>query len=309
MITSQQSLDMETMFRETSRYVTYTMLRAWTQSFLGIKAMVRIRHIFLDGYGVLDVRTTLFDVYHWETLLITHQGNSQVKDNKIDLLVQQYEQFTIPKKESIDNAFAKFNTIITSLKALDEGFSSKNYVWKFLRALHLKWRVKFTTIEESKDLTSLSLDVLIGNLKIYDVIIKKDSKIVKGKREQSRPLALNAKKESSDEEKKSFQRSQDDKNGKSERKCFRCRDLNHLIGECSKPPRNKNQRAFAGGSWRDSGEDEEEKIKDKTCLMAQVSNEVLYETELYSDDLPSIDDSELDSEYRRLCNMGLKSHI
>nr|GEV55083.1 DUF4219 domain-containing protein/UBN2 domain-containing protein [Tanacetum cinerariifolium] len=101
----------------------------------------------------------------WDTLLITHQGNSQVKDNKIDLLVQQYEQFTIPEEESIDNAFARFNIIITSLKALDEGFSSKNYVRKFLRALHLRWRAKVTAIEESKDLTSLSLDELIGNLK------------------------------------------------------------------------------------------------------------------------------------------------
>ncbi|GKE16974.1 hypothetical protein Tco_1424551 [Tanacetum coccineum] len=72
----------------------------------------------------------------WDTLLITHQGNSQVKDNKIDLLVQQYEQFKILEEESIDNGFARFNTIITSLKALDEGFSSKNYVRKFLRALH-----------------------------------------------------------------------------------------------------------------------------------------------------------------------------
>ncbi|GKB97420.1 hypothetical protein Tco_0983557 [Tanacetum coccineum] len=108
----------------------------------------------------------------WDTLLITHQGNSQVKDNKIDLLVQQYEQFTIPEEESIDNAFARFNTIITSLKALDEGFSSKNYVRKFLRALHPKWRAKVTAIEESKDLTSLSLDELIGNLKVYEVIIK-----------------------------------------------------------------------------------------------------------------------------------------
>ena len=74
----------------------------------------------------------------WDSLLITHQGNSQVKDNKIDLLVQQYEQFTIPEEESIDNAFVRFNTIITSLKALDENFSSKNFVWKFLRALHPK---------------------------------------------------------------------------------------------------------------------------------------------------------------------------
>ncbi|GJT24862.1 hypothetical protein Tco_0894799 [Tanacetum coccineum] len=78
-----------------------------------------------------------------------------------------------------DNAQIEFNTIITSLKALDEGFSSKNYVRKFLRALHPKWRAKVTAIEESKDLTSLSLDELIGNLKVYEVIIKNDSEMVK----------------------------------------------------------------------------------------------------------------------------------
>ncbi|GJU50660.1 putative reverse transcriptase domain-containing protein [Tanacetum coccineum] len=77
----------------------------------------------------------------------------------------------IPEEESIDNAFAKFNTIITSLKALDEGFSSKNCVRKFLRALHLKWRAKVMAIEESKNLTTLSLDELIGNLKVYEEII------------------------------------------------------------------------------------------------------------------------------------------
>jgi len=74
----------------------------------------------------------------WQSLIITHQGNSQVKDNKIDLLVQQYEQFVISEDETIDSAFARFNTIITSLKALDESFSSKNFVRKFLRALHPK---------------------------------------------------------------------------------------------------------------------------------------------------------------------------
>ncbi|GJY44703.1 zf-CCHC domain-containing protein [Tanacetum coccineum] len=93
--------------------------------------------------------------------------------------------------ESIDSAFARFNTIITSLKALDEGYSSKNYVRKFLRALHPKWRAKVTAIEESKDLTSLSLDELIGNLKVHEMIIKKDSKIVKAKVER-KSLALKA---------------------------------------------------------------------------------------------------------------------
>ncbi|GJX70766.1 UBN2 domain-containing protein [Tanacetum coccineum] len=70
----------------------------------------------------------------------------------------------------------------------------------FGEALHPKWRAKVMAIKELKDLTSLSLDKLIGNLKVYEVIIKKDSEIVKCKREQSRSLALKAKKESSDEE-------------------------------------------------------------------------------------------------------------
>ncbi|GJU01058.1 retrovirus-related pol polyprotein from transposon TNT 1-94 [Tanacetum coccineum] len=180
----------------------------------------------------------------------------------------------IPKTK-LDECFARFNTVITSLKALDESFSSKNYVTKFLRALHPKWRAKVTAIEESKDLTSLSLDEL---------------------------TELKAKKESSDEEcstsgsedeeyavaerdfkkffktrgrfmrqhrndKKTFQRSRDDKNDKSDKKCFRCGDPDHLIGECLKPPKDKNQRAFVGGSWSDSGEEDDEKVNNETCLV------------------------------------------
>ncbi|GJY07736.1 hypothetical protein Tco_0374790 [Tanacetum coccineum] len=72
--------------------------------------------------------------------------------------------------------------------------------------------------------------------------------MVKGKREQSRSLALKAKNESSDEE-SSTSDSEDEE----------CGDPNHLIGECPKPPRSKNQRAFVGGTWGDSGEDEDEK--------------------------------------------------
>ncbi|GKB23016.1 hypothetical protein Tco_0862417 [Tanacetum coccineum] len=60
-------------------------------------------------------------------------------------------------------------------------------------------RAKVTAIEESKDLTSISLDELISNLKVNEVIIKKDSKIVKGKGERMRSLPLTNKHESSDE--------------------------------------------------------------------------------------------------------------
>nr|GEZ86265.1 serine/threonine protein kinase SRPK1 [Tanacetum cinerariifolium] len=85
-------------------------------------------------------------------------------------------------------------------KALDEGFSSKKYVRKFLRALHPKWRAKVMEIEESKDLSSLALDELIKNLKVYEVVMKKDSKIYKGKKKRVKSTALKSKKESSDDE-------------------------------------------------------------------------------------------------------------
>ncbi|GJZ14020.1 hypothetical protein Tco_0549250, partial [Tanacetum coccineum] len=68
----------------------------------------------------------------------------------------------------------------------------------FFQPFRLK-RAKVTTIEESKDLTSLSLDELIRNLKVHEMIIKKDSEIVKAKGER-KSLALQAKKDSSDEE-------------------------------------------------------------------------------------------------------------
>ncbi|GKD24473.1 zf-CCHC domain-containing protein [Tanacetum coccineum] len=157
------------------------------------------------------------------------------------------------------------------------------------------------------------------------MIIKKDSKIVKAKVERQ-SLALKAKKGSSDEEcstsgsedeeyamvvrdfkkffkrrgrfvrqprndKKTFQRSRDDKNGKSDRKCFRCGDPNHLIGECPKSPKDKNQRAFVEGSWSDSGEEDDEKVK---------------ESSYFGDENSSIDDIALDNEYDKLCKMSLK---
>nr|GFC20394.1 zf-CCHC domain-containing protein [Tanacetum cinerariifolium] len=137
--------------------------------------------------------------------------------------------------------------------------------------------------------------------------MEKDSEIYKGKKERIKSIALKAKKESSDdetstfgsndeeyamtvrnfkkffrrkgkfvrqprEEKKSF-RQRDEKKGKSERKCCRCGDPNHLIGNCPKPSRNKDQKAFIGGSWRDSENDAKDKTNDETCLVDQSSNE------------------------------------
>ncbi|GKE56290.1 zf-CCHC domain-containing protein, partial [Tanacetum coccineum] len=107
-------------------------------------------------------------------------------------------------------------------------------------------------------------------------------------------------------DKKAFQRSRDNKNGKGDRKCFRCGDPNHLIGECPKPPKDKNQRAFVEGSWSDSNEEDDEKVKDETCLVTHASSEVCSESSNFSDENSSIDDIALDNEYDKLCKMSLK---
>ncbi|GKF35858.1 hypothetical protein Tco_0112616 [Tanacetum coccineum] len=93
-----------------------------------------------------------------------------------------------------------WNSLVITHQALDEDFSSRNHVRKFLKALPTKWRPKVTAIEESKNLSTLLLDKLIDNLKVYEVVFEKDSEASKNKKEKYKSLALKAKKVSSDEE-------------------------------------------------------------------------------------------------------------
>ncbi|GJU32892.1 zf-CCHC domain-containing protein [Tanacetum coccineum] len=248
----------------------------------------------------------------------------QNSETKLDEVIPFKKQTDDLKKRLTKNNEAK----MVIYKALPRKEYEKIFIcnmakeiWKTLLITH---QAKVTAIEESKNLTSLSLDELIGNLKVHEMIIKKDFKIVKAKVER-KFIALKAKKKSSDEEcltfgsedeeyamavrdfkkffkrrgrfvrqprndKKTFPRSRDENNGKSNRKCFRCGNPNHLIGECPKPPKDKNQRAFVGDSWIDSGEEYDEKVKDEMCLVAHASSEVCSESSYFSDENSSIDD-------------------
>nr|GEV78015.1 uncharacterized mitochondrial protein AtMg00810-like [Tanacetum cinerariifolium] len=59
--------------------------------------------------------------------------------------------------------------------------------------------VKLQVLLESKDLSSLALDELIGNLKVHEVVMK-DSEIYRGKKKRVKSIALKANKEYSDGE-------------------------------------------------------------------------------------------------------------
>ncbi|GJU09280.1 hypothetical protein Tco_1131676 [Tanacetum coccineum] len=157
-------------------------------------------------------------------------------------------------------------------------------IGRILRALHPKIKSKVHgRLKISKDLQHCQLDELIGNLKVYEMIIKKDSKITK-----NMPWRIETSRSSLRED------------------VDLCGDPNHLIEECPKPPKHKNQISFVGGYWSDNGEEDDEKDKDETCLVAQASNEVCFDSSYFGDEKSSIDDLTLDNEYDKLCKMSLK---
>ncbi|GJV23141.1 retrovirus-related pol polyprotein from transposon TNT 1-94 [Tanacetum coccineum] len=185
-------------------------------------------------------------------------------------------------------------------------------------------------IEESKDLSKLSLDELVGNLKVYEVVLEKDLESAKNKKEKYKSLALKARQVLSDEDasssdsndeeyamavrdfkkffrrrgkfvrqpyddKKNFRKAKEDK--KEDRRCFKCGDPNHFISDCPKNSFN-DQKAFVVGCWSDSGDDKEE-----ICLMAH-ENEVLSDTPYYSSS--SLDNESRQNEYDKLCKISLR---
>ncbi|GJR60999.1 hypothetical protein Tco_1503161 [Tanacetum coccineum] len=172
------------------------------------------------------------------------------------------KEFSIFNEETIDSGFTRFNAIMTSLKSLDPDYSSKNHIRKFLRALPLKWRAKVTSIEEAKDLVTLPLDELVENLKVYEMILENDDVVSKTTTKEKTLM------------KKKL------KNlicwlGTSARVIGLDGRIDlvmakiNLVKACRKSKENK---AFVGGAWSDS-EDDDERQNDATYLMAIKSQE------------------------------------
>nr|GEZ04990.1 retrovirus-related Pol polyprotein from transposon TNT 1-94 [Tanacetum cinerariifolium] len=94
--------------------------------------------------------------------------------------------------------------------------------------------------------------------------------MVKGKKEQSRSLALKVKNEVGDKDSSSF-------HSEDEEYAIAIKEFKRFIkrqGRFVRQPRGyQNQKAFVGGSWSDSDKDEEEKTKDEKCLTVKASNE------------------------------------
>ena len=71
--------------------------------------------------------------------------------------------------ESFDEFYAKLKDIINSAFNLGETIPEPKVVRKVFRSLPERFHVKITAIEESKDIDSIPLTELVGNLKTYEL--------------------------------------------------------------------------------------------------------------------------------------------
>ncbi|CAL1377709.1 unnamed protein product [Linum trigynum] len=107
----------------------------------------------------------------WESLQTTHEDTPEVKDSRIDVLLNEYESFEMSSGESISSMYKRFNDLINRLKGLGKMFETIDLVRKILRCLPREWLPKRTAIEEAKDLNTLSIERLVGSLLSHEEVI------------------------------------------------------------------------------------------------------------------------------------------
>ncbi|XP_070008575.1 uncharacterized protein [Nicotiana sylvestris] len=134
----------------------------------------------------------------WEALQMAHEGTTQVKQSKIDMFTTEYELFRMKDDESIQDMHTRFTSIINELHSLGEVIPRNKLVRKVLSVLLGPWESKVNVITEAKDLQTLTMDELIGNLKTYEMKRQRDSERIEPKKEKN--LVLKAENNDSSEE-------------------------------------------------------------------------------------------------------------
>ena len=115
----------------------------------------------------------------WTILQTTYEWTKAVKDSKLQRLTTCFEETKIEKDESFDEFYAKLKDIVNSVFNLGETILEPKVVRKVLRSLPERFHAKITVIEESKDIDSIPLTKLVGNLQNYELGL---TRIGKGKK-------------------------------------------------------------------------------------------------------------------------------
>jgi hypothetical protein len=93
----------------------------------------------------------------------------------------QYELFKMKDDESIEEMYSTFQTPVSGLQILKKSYVASDHVSKILRSLPVRWRPTVTSIEEAKDLNTLSVEDLVISLKVHEMSLNEHESSKKNK--------------------------------------------------------------------------------------------------------------------------------
>jgi len=103
-----------------------------------------------DEYSRISECKSAKDI--WDALQVDHEGKSQVKQPRIELLMRKYELFEMGDKETVMEMYTRFTLITNELKSLGKSFTIEELVRKIRGFLPQSWEAKVTAIQEAKDM-------------------------------------------------------------------------------------------------------------------------------------------------------------
>jgi hypothetical protein len=124
------------------------------------------------GRNVYD-RVAHLETAHdiWLKLCNTYEGSSEIKSSHRDTYNRQYQTFSQKPRESLDDCFARFELIVSSLRSCGHlAYSDNERAKQLMYDLDDSvWGMKITALEESVDFTTLDTEKLFSKLKYHEL--------------------------------------------------------------------------------------------------------------------------------------------
>ncbi|XP_009591866.1 uncharacterized protein [Nicotiana tomentosiformis] len=104
----------------------------------------------------------------WETLKQEYQGNERGRQNQILNLKRDFESLRMQDDETIAKYSNRISLIINKIRLLGEDFKDNRIVEKILVTISERFESKISSLEESKDLSTISVAELISVLQAQE---------------------------------------------------------------------------------------------------------------------------------------------
>src|ERR1044072_127944 len=201
---------------------------------------ILLNAISYTEYEKITNRETAKSIF--DSLQMTHEGNTQVKETKALALIQKYEAFRMEEEESVETMFSRFQMLVAGLIVLDKGYSTTDHVKKIIRSLPKKWRPMVTSLKMAKDLTKISLEELISSLRSHEIEREEDERALSSRRTNHLWKEMQGKKfhKGPRNAKGRFKSTSGQKKASDKEViCFKCKEV--ICFKCKEPEHYKNE--------------------------------------------------------------------